>query len=110
MKKNVCFLFSYKIFLMILLLVCLYDVRSDDKCQINGNVEYLNTVPLIMLNIRDDIASSTLYVNYDIPDISSINAKGKKIGKKLNICPPIALIDVDVYESCISEDEMKVLH
>lgn len=91
-----------RIFLFfILFLVCLLGICENNSCQINDNAEYLNTAPLISLNTGGDanIILPRVCVDYNIPNIDESIFNDKKIGKELNICPPVPLFNACEFES-----------
>lgn len=90
------------LFLMLLLLVCYVGLCNRDSCRINDDVEYLETFSLVELYSGDkSVVLPTVYMDYNIPDINSIAAGSGKIGKELNICPPVAL----VVDSVVHDDD-----
>lgn len=94
------------LFFFMLLSVCFVGICKRNNCQINGDIKYLNTQPFFVLNSGDkNIKLPDPCVDYDIPNIiENTVINNAKVGKELNICPPILLIDV-LKESCIIENE-----
>ncbi|WP_331828632.1 hypothetical protein [Candidatus Blochmannia sp. SNP] len=88
---------------MILLSACSSEIYKDNRCKLNGNLKYLDTVSLLELNLPEnlDILLPVSYDDYVIPKISNINVDIQKIGKKLNICPPSVLSTEITHTSCL---------
>lgn len=98
-------LVTHKILLLTFLLVCIIGKCNKNNCQINDDVEYLNTEPLCMLHAgNNDLVLPIPYGDYNIPNINSIILSEKKVGKELNIYPPVALIHI-IHESCLVKHE-----
>lgn len=97
--KIVCIKFlihRISLLMVLLLLVCCSIGKcSTNVCQIDGDIEYLCATPLIILHSEDEnVVLPTPYVDYNISDISDVVFNSEnKVGKGLNICPPVALIN-----------------
>lgn len=91
--------FVNRAFLLIFLLLIWFSGWGGHRssCRINdSDLEYLNTnFSCIMLNPENsNIVLPVSYTDYYIPEIGdNVVASKCKIGKALNICPPVALID-----------------
>ncbi|WHL25182.1 MAG: outer membrane protein assembly factor BamC [Candidatus Blochmannia vicinus] len=89
---------------VILLSACASEIYKENRCKLNGNLKYLNTVSLLELNLPEnlDILLPVSYDDYVIPKVSNINSDTQKIGKKLNICPPVVLsTEITRTSSCL---------
>ncbi|URJ29889.1 hypothetical protein M9406_02875 [Blochmannia endosymbiont of Camponotus sp.] len=87
---------------------CSSEIYKENRCRLNGNLEYLDTVSLLELNLPEnlDILLPISYGDYVIPKISDINITNfQKIGKKLNICPPVVLPTEITHTSCLINTE-----
>lgn len=87
-----------KFLFLILLSVCFLGM-CDNKysCQINGDLEYLSVAMPSLRTLKLEsiqVILSTPYTDYNIPNIDDIMMNDKKVGKELNICPPVELMDV----------------
>lgn len=100
-----CFVIN-RTFLLIFLLLIWFSGWCSNRisCRINdSNLEYLNTnSSCVMLNPEDsNIVLPVSYTDYYIPNIGDDVVLSKyKVGKELNICPPVALIDNINDEYC----------
>ncbi|URJ27703.1 outer membrane protein assembly factor BamC [Candidatus Blochmanniella camponoti] len=89
---------------MILLSACSFGIYKEDRCKLNGDLSYLDSVSLAELNIPEDLdgALPTSYDDYVVPDvIREDNTIAQKVGKQLNICPPLIFSTDMSHESCL---------
>lgn len=98
-----------EILCVILLSACSSEIYQENRCKLNGNLEYLNTVSLLELNLPENLGvllSVSSYDNYVIPKISNLDTiSTQKIGKQLNICPPIVFLTEIAHTSCLIDVE-----
>lgn len=87
-----------------MLLISFVGQCNKNSCQINNDVDYLNTVPFIILCVaNNDFVLPIPSLDYNIPNVDNIILEKSKVGKDLNICPPVALTSMICDESCIIE-------
>lgn len=105
---KICICIVNRIFFFIFFLMLFSNICNGKYCcKINDGVEYLYTVSFIKLRLNDnDVFLPIPCEKYAIPDINSISISKCKVGKELNICPPVALIDgLSSNESCLMQEE-----
>lgn len=89
---------------MVLLSACSFGIYKEDRCKLNGDLSYLDAVSLEALNIPEDLGGAFLTScnDYVVPDvIKKDNTIAQKVGKQLNICPPLIFSTDMSHESCL---------
>ncbi|WP_236608095.1 outer membrane protein assembly factor BamC [Candidatus Blochmanniella chromaiodes] len=89
---------------MILLSACSLGTSQEERCKLNGDLSYLDAASLVELNIPEDL-DGVLPISYDdyvIPDVTKEdNTIAQKVGKQLDICPPLIFSTDMSHESCL---------
>lgn len=89
----------------VLLSACAFGTYQEGRCKLNDhNLSYLDSTPLVELNFPGDldVVAPISYDDYVVPDIiNKDNIDTQKVGKQLDICPPLVFSEDISHESCL---------